>query len=125
MPTSSETPLLAFGQWLMTEVRDAAIIHWRMMLNGKMKGAKAEELQRLLANVGANERAALQAVVPKVVDTTLHYLLAGLEQPSNIMLGVQSPAGDVVSLRQVSDGLAGELYSKEGWIARFSKEAGA
>lgn len=125
MDTPSQTALSTFGQWLTNEVRDSAIAHWHKMLGGQMGGAKAEELQRLLAGVGDNERKVLQGLVPRIVDTTLHYLLAGLEEPSAIMLGVETTTGDVVKLRDASDGLAGELHGKNGWIAKFSKETGA
>jgi hypothetical protein len=125
MQSLNEAALTTFGQWLMTEVRDSTIEHWTMILSGKMGGIKAEEVQRELANWGKNERTALEALVPKVVDTTLHYLLFGLEQISHIKVSVQTSSGEVSNIAEVSDGLAGEVYGTKGWIARFSKEAGA
>jgi hypothetical protein len=32
-----------------------------------------------------------------------------------------SNSGNELSLREISDGLCGELYTEDGWIERFSK----
>ena len=29
-------------------------------------------------------------------------------------------SGEIVNVREISDGLAGELHTKDGWIAKFS-----
>ena len=30
-------------------------------------------------------------------------------------------SGEVVDIREISDGLVGELYSDDGWVAKFSR----
>jgi len=52
----------------------------------------------------------------------LHHLLWTFEQNEHIRIAVDLPDERVESLNAISDGLPGELYSDEGWIARFSKE---
>jgi hypothetical protein len=39
-------------------------------------------------------------------------------------LKIVAADGGEVDLAQASDGLPGELYSEEGWIARFGATAG-
>jgi hypothetical protein len=124
MDTPSQVALSAFGRWLVAEVRNSTMTYWRKMLDGEMSGANAQLVQSMLAKMPAADQADLMPLFQKVIDTTLHYLLASLDEPSDISLHVQTPTGDVVSLRDVSDGLAGELHGNNGWIAQFGSKGG-
>lgn len=110
-----------FGSLLATRVRDEAISDWDMILDGRMKDAGSQAIRAQLERLQMSEDQldCLRRLIPKVIDTTLHHLLWTLEQEESIDVAVKTPAGAVPSLREVSDGLAGELY---GWIPRFSKE---
>jgi hypothetical protein len=110
-----------FGATLIREVRDQSIMDWDMLLDNKMKGARAERLRQFLASLHSEELHALRRLVPQVVDTTLHYLLLMIEE-TGLRVSVQMPSGELQDLKEISDGLPGELYSDQGWIARFSKE---
>ncbi|MDF2859636.1 MAG: hypothetical protein K0Q87_5487 [Neobacillus sp.] len=59
-------------------------------------------------------------VVPKIVDTTLHHLLWTFEQNELIDINVANGDSKQISIKEISDGLAGELYTEDGWISRFS-----
>jgi hypothetical protein len=61
-------------------------------------------------------------LVPEIVDAVLHHLLWTFEQNEHIRIAMDLADEQVESLNAISDGLPGELYSDEGWIARFSKE---
>ena len=107
-----------FGRWLISQVRDYAIEDWKMMIRGTMKGIDAEDLTRKLDSTSnpAESRKLLSELVPSIVDSALHGLLVALDEPGHPDLTVR---GHTVS--EVSDGLAGELPSEEGWVSRFSK----
>jgi hypothetical protein len=105
----------------MARVRDKAILHWTMIASGKMKGEQAEH--DALDRLDADGRQSFLALVPAVVDTVLHHLLWTVEQNEKIQLVMVARDGSVTNLNDMSDGLAGELYSERGWIARFSEAA--
>ena len=44
-----------------------------------------------------------------------------LEGGEGLELVLRTPEGTLVNLTDLSDGLAGEVYSEDGWIAKFSK----
>jgi len=118
----SNAALDVFGKVLMTKVRDEAISDWRMIADGRMKGDLAAKARALLSTLSDEQRSAFVSLIPAVVDTVLHHLLWTLEQEDNLRIGVKSGIHDVPDLRAISDGLAGELPSADGWIVRFSRE---
>jgi hypothetical protein len=118
----SQAAMDLFGQLLMTRVRDAAISDWTMLIDGRMKGERATRIRSILDRFPDTAKELLPSLVPEIVDSVLHHLLWALEQSDDVSVRVQVGNEDVRNLRDASDGLAGELYSDEGWIARFSKE---
>jgi hypothetical protein len=118
----SKAALDLFGRILMTKVRDEAISDWRMIVGGRMKGDIAVKVREMLASFSEEQRRVFLSLVPQIVDTVLHHLLWTFEQEDDIRIGVTAGDQEVSSLKDLSDGLAGELPSVEGWIARFSKE---
>jgi hypothetical protein len=116
-------PLLdKFGELLITRVRDKAIGDWERIVSGQMRGATAERVKQQLASVDTQMRLVLLSLVPQIVDTTLHHLLWTVEQERSVDIVTKGENGIAHSIRDVSDGLAGELYSEQGWIVRFSNK---
>ena len=111
-----------FGTLLMTQVRDQTILVWDNMIDGQMKGETAVQVKAMLTTFDAQQREILKQLMPKVIDDTLHYFLWMFEQEASIGISVQTKTELVPSLNQISDGLAGELYGKRGWITKFSKQ---
>jgi hypothetical protein len=118
-PPATKEALAHFGELLIRRVREKAILDWTKILDGRMKGETAERLRPELSRLDPGELALIERLVPQIVDTALHHLLWTLEQEESVDIAVKTSAGVVPSLREVSDGLAGELYE---WIPRFSKE---
>lgn len=118
----SNQALDQFGRLLMMKVRDEAISDWKMIVDGRMKGEESEQIRTALRSFTIEQRSVFLSLVPEVVDTVLHHLLFTLEQSEDVKIRVTSDGIDVPDLKDLSDGLAGELYSDEGWIARFSRE---
>ena len=56
------------------------------------------------------------------IDTTLHFLLTVIEENDDLDMTVSLSESETVSIKELSDGLAGELYSEKGWVARFSSK---
>lgn len=107
----------AVGQELIAEVRDRAISRLFAIVEGALKSADAQALHKELAALPSG---IVKRLVTESVYSTLHQVLMWMEETERA--DVQVVAGDQeVPLRDLSDGLAGELYGTRGWIARFSK----
>ena len=119
--SNAQTALDRFGEVLIRRARDAAIIDSDKIIDGRMKDDGSKAIRAELSRRAFNKEQidAVLWLVPQIVDETLHHLLWTLEQEESIDIAVKTPAGGVPSLREVSDGLSGELYD---WIPRFSKE---
>jgi hypothetical protein len=117
----SQVALDRFGELLMKKVRDEAITDWMMMIDGRMKGDTANKVRELLGNVSEADRLLIMQLIPGVVDTVLHHLLWTAEQESDLRIGIRIDDA-IEELRDISDGLPGELYTENGWISRFSTE---
>ena len=111
-----------FGKILIQSVRDKSILDWDMILDGRMKSERARRIQKELLSYDDNDKKILQEIIPQIVDTTLHHLLWTLEQSDSISVAIQTDKDSISNIKNESDGLAGELYSEDGWIARFSKQ---
>ena len=62
----------------------------------------------------------IQDFVAEAIDRTFIEFLYSFESHYN-PLSFKTSAGEVVDMVEISDGLAGEPYNEDGWIARFSK----
>lgn len=110
------------GQFLMKYVRDETISNWDSIVNGKMKGITAQKVKERIANLNEEQLETLKWIIPKIVDQGLHNLLVMFEECEELFLGVNTESGEVEDIKEESDGLAGELYTEDGWITQFSKE---
>jgi hypothetical protein len=106
------------GRMLVLKVRDRAVTDWLSLVNGKMKGARAAKVTRLLETFTPEQLEVVGKIIPEVVDTTLHHLLFELEQNETVRIAVDGEGSSVPDLKAVSDGLAGELVD---WVPRFAK----
>jgi len=111
-----------FGRLLMSEVRDRSIRHWKMIAEGSMKGEEALRLHEQFSQMTSHDQDVAMMCAPQIIDIVLHNLLAMFNQEEDLEVSLKLGDGIVPSLRDASDGLCGELYSEEGWIARFSRE---
>lgn len=106
-----------FGEILIKKVRDTSILHWDKIASGKI----IDEENSSIGTLGKQELELIQRLIPKIVDTTIHNLLSTIEREENIYIVIDSN-GNTENLSEESDGLAGELYGKRGWIKKFSSQ---
>lgn len=118
---SEKLALDLFGEYLITRVRDEAIDDWERISSGKMKDKESQEIFQTLKSFNSEQLEFITKLFPKIVDTTLHHLLWSLEQEEAINVLVKSD-DLLINIREVSDGLAGELYTEDGWISRYSSK---
>lgn len=110
-----------FGKLLISKVRDNALDDLLSIVEGRMKSPLAKQMsERINSTMDETGKQALKMFAMNMVDRTLHYLLTLIEENKSICLSFKNDAGEA-ELVQISDGLAGELYSDEGWISEYSK----
>ncbi len=110
-----------FGELLIRGVRDKAIDDWERFISGAIKGITGEHIKRQIVVFTPEQKESLSKLIPLIADTTLHHLLFTAEQEQGRQLIINNPKeGTAQNVREISDGLAGELYGNHGWIARFS-----
>ncbi len=102
----------------MESVRDRGINDWEMILDGRMKGDTAIVVRQLIKDFNPEQVAIMKRLLPGIVDQCLHHLLWTLEQVDHVKVAVETEKGQVEDLKNVSDGLAGDLYD---WIPQFSR----
>jgi len=117
----SDKVLDKFGEVLMQSVRDRTISNCDKILNGQMKGITAQQVIEKLEGFSDEQIETLKWIIPQIVDESLHNFLFMIEECNNINVEVQIN-NETGNVRELSDGLAGELYTEDGWIFRFSKE---
>ena len=120
---SNESDVLDdFGALLIRSVRDISIRHWNLVIDGKMKDSHSQEIHGNLAGYSPGQTECIRRIVSMVVDTTIHNVLCMVEQNERISVRIETEGQTVAALTEISDGLAGELYTADGWIERFTTE---
>lgn len=109
--------LSQFGEILMNEVRDRTIHGFDMIVTGKMKGESSQKLFHEIKQMDDKQRHIIEKIIPQIVDLSIHNMLCMFEEHADIELQMNNEC-----ITEISDGLAGELYTEDGWIQRFSKE---
>ncbi len=107
-----------FGELYIQEVRDRSIDHFERMVDGRMKGLTAQEIREKISSFSESERDVLLWLIPKVVDECMFNMLEMFEENEEDVFLLYEGENMVEN----SDGLSGELFGADGWIAKYSKK---
>ena len=107
--------LCKFGKLLITQTRDMTINNMKKRIYGTMRGNITEEIQEKLKGFTEEQKQTLEYIISQTVDNTLHNLLWMVEENDEIELNYKGE-----NLKEISDGLCGELYSEDGWIQKYT-----
>lgn len=110
-----------FGRVLMAEVRDDAIDKYEAIVAGQMRSAPALELSKELLSLNHDQLSLVRKIVLSSIDDVVHNVLWMLEQHEGEIELNFSDGPNKANLSEISDGLCGEIYGEDGWIARYSK----
>ena len=111
-----------FGQKFIKHVRDQAIFEFESTLSGKMKSERAIKLSNELKSLYENQIDILRKAIFMSIDSAIYNTLDMLEQNEESMkLLISKEGNDERNVVKISDGLSGELFTEDGWIAKFSK----
>lgn len=108
-----------FGEWIVKVVRDLAIQNAYIRLRPEAPTEAARLWRRRLAEMPPQE--AVRAIVPDVVDITIHLLLRAIDQEA-LRLSYRGESGRVADLCDEGRGeLAGWYGDAEGWLVQHTK----
>lgn len=112
--------LSKFGATLVGDARDISVATAIKSLRGQMSCKDDLHVHSIYNRLSVEEKERLERFVIDVVDTALHDFLSFLEGQSDFILAFKENEETLVDLNEVSDGLAGELVTENGWIAKYS-----
>ena len=96
-----------------------ALQEMHKIIRGEMKGKSGKRFSELFKDFDQEELSIVDQATEFAIDTVLHKLLFGAESDMfRILFGSEN--GEYINIANISDGLAGELYTEDGWIKRFS-----
>lgn len=106
-----------FGSALMRRVRDRSLGRYENIQRGALKSQRAVELHDLLSEFDEQQKKVIKTLITESIDNTLFNFLFMFEEDEDKEIVVAD-----VNISEISDGLAGELFSQDGWITRFSQK---
>jgi hypothetical protein len=116
-----EELLAEAGRRIISFVRDHVIDQYDRTERGEMRAAHFRALHVDLERFTESERARIREVVVHAVDATLATFLWMCEGREGFWLDTSIEGTGSRNLAEISDGLSGELWTEDGWIAKFSR----
>ncbi len=117
MPRS---PLAIFGKLIVTSLRDRAIDFFDMAAEGKWKAPALQSLQSDLSALTTAQRQIVRKCVIAAIDSGMHDFLFALQTNNDAKDRIEVLANGQ-NVAELSDGLHGEQFGKNGWITKFGK----
>jgi hypothetical protein len=109
-----------FGAFFVRNFRDRMLHDLEMILQGAWKAPDLQKLQQMVARLGDGDKQMLRELVERLSTTGMHDLLFALQEQADDDAGTIRLLVDGKEVAKLSDGLHGEIFGEEGWIARFS-----
>lgn len=113
-------PLDNFGEFFVRNTRDKMLFDLDMLLRGEWKAPGLQELQTKLSKFSNDEKEVIRQMVEKIATGGMHDLLFALQEHADTDGSVHVFV-DGVEPAKLSDGMHGEIFGEDGWIARFSE----
>jgi hypothetical protein len=113
------TPLEKFGEFMISSLRDKALLQNTMLLDGQLRGRAIQFLQKRVQSLPAEQKEIIRQIVIDAVDTALHDLLFAFQDSHDRNLGIEVFV-EGANVAELSGMLHGEPLGEKGWIKRFS-----
>ena len=108
-----------FGKLLIEEVRDIAISEYYNIIKNNFVGEENTFLQSIIKKHKLKNDG-LEKIVTEMIDRTIFKFLFLFEMNEEFSI-VYDTGNSVKNLARISDGLAGEIFTDEGWIKKYSQ----
>ncbi len=109
-----------FGEFFVRNLRDAMKYNLETTLSGSWKAPGVLDLQKRLVKLDDADKQTIRELVDRVITGGMHDFLFALQEESDSNGSIRLLV-DGEEIAKESDGLHGELFTEEGWIARYSK----
>lgn len=109
-----------FGQVIMSDLRDRSIDFFELLVEGHWKSPSLEKLQAELQGFDEEQINLVRTILIRSVDRGIHDFLFKLQEQADFENDIEIKVQGV-DIIQSSDGLQGELFTTDGWMANFSK----
>jgi hypothetical protein len=120
--STSTNILRRFRKSLVKDVYNICLINLKKTLNGEIKDKFSLNIYDRLNGLDENQLLATEELCKEFIADTVHYLLWMIEQSDELDLIVREDE-KIISLKEISDGLCGELsYVLGGHDESFSLE---
>ena len=106
-----------FGEIFISEVRDRTIRVFDKRIEGTMKDETSQQLHKEIQTLNDSQLKIVYSIIEQVTDLSIHNMLSMFEEHEEIKLLLNEE-----NLVEESDGLAGELYTEDGWIKKYSNQ---
>lgn len=109
-----------FGKFLVNNLRDKGINHGELLLKNQWRAPSLQKLQNDLGQLSEEQKETVRKVVISSLDSAIHDFLFSLQEIADFDNSIQITVNgkNIVGL---SDGIHGELFSNDGWFAKFSR----
>ncbi len=109
-----------FGEFLVRNLWDESVEFFDRLARGRWKTPALRQLQEDLAAFSPEQRAIVRQCVLQSLGAGLHRFLFALGEAHESGQGI-AVVVDGVDVAGQSDGLHGETFGPDGWMARYSK----
>ncbi|MFI4860575.1 MAG: hypothetical protein ACIAXF_07845 [Phycisphaerales bacterium JB063] len=109
-----------FGGLITQEMRDKALDFFEDAVQDKLRAPSLRGFQDELASLSDQQLALVRRAVMLSLDHGIHDFLFALVKSHDSEQGIEVRV-DGLNIVELSDGLHGEPWTREGWIARLGR----
>ena len=109
-----------FGEFIVKNLYDEAIDFFEMLSKGHWKAPGLKALQAQVQALSPGQLDLVRSCIQKAVGAGLHRFLFALGEAYDFKQGIAVMV-DGINVVEQSDGLHGESFGPDGWMAKFSK----
>ena len=109
-----------FGKFLVENLRDKGINYAEKLLNNQWKAPALQDIQSGLSGFSVGQKEIVKKAVVATIDAAIHDFLFAIQELADDDNAIQILV-DGHNIVELSDGIHGEVYSEDGWYAKFSK----
>jgi hypothetical protein len=120
MPVKCGPAANKFGEFVVKNLWDESVEFFDLLARGHWKAPAIQQLQKDLAALSPEQRSIVRQCVLQSLGTGLHQFLFALGEAHDFKQGI-TVIVDGVDIVEQSDGLHGESFGPDGWMAKYSK----
>jgi hypothetical protein len=109
-----------FGSFVISQLWDSALEHHDLLAKAHWRAPALQNLQDELAALSEKQKEIVRRCVAEALRDGLHDFLFALQEAHDLKTGIEVLV-DGKNIAELSDGLQGEPYGSEGWIAKYGK----